>query len=253
MAQNLVPNPSFEELKQLPCNLIAIPAKFQTHINFWSLPSYGTADIFNTTTDPSCWAYPFGDSYFDMKIGTTSVGVQSPRTGNSMVGIAVYTPKTEYREYLQVRLLTPLEVGRFYKVSFWVAHASAVHFATNQLGFVLLKDSVQVYHAKVLQLPVDFAVNEVITTKFLDWKEISTIIEAKEEAQYLIIGNFSKDKQLTIQWIETPLHQAKEMYLAQSAYYFIDDVSITEYEEDEFAGFRQRKRLQIDSVVIPNK
>jgi hypothetical protein len=253
IAQNLVPNPSFESLKKAPCQLITSPALFSEHLHDWTLPSNGTADIFCTTIDPTCWVYPFGDSYFDMKIGTTSVGVQTPRTGNSMVGMAVYLPESEYREYLQVRLLMPLEVGRFYKVSFWVAHASAVHFATNELGFVLLKDSLQVNHAKVIKIKPDFVNQAILTTKFLEWKEVSTIIEAKEAAQYLVIGNFTANKKLNIQWIEKPLHIAKEEYLSQSAYYFIDDVAVYEYEEDEFAGFRQRKRLQLDSIVLPKK
>jgi hypothetical protein len=240
-AQNLVPNPSFELYNQLPCGMITTQIAFAAALQNWTLPSRGTADIFSTKIDPSCWAYPFGDSYFDMKKGKTAFGVQPPRTGSVMTGIATYLENRDYREYLQVKLLKPLQKGLYYKVSFWVAQASAVYFAANNLGFCLLKDSVLVAHDKPLKLKPDFAAEQVIETKFLEWYEITAIIEAKEEVYYLVIGNFANNKSTTVTYIESPMHESWDKSLQNAAYYFIDDVSVQEETEEEFAGFRKRK------------
>ena len=68
-AQNLVPNPSFEEVNFDFCGLFPSPEKFEASNKYWLAPTSCRPDIYSQIVDTSCWNYISG------------VGNPFPRTG----------------------------------------------------------------------------------------------------------------------------------------------------------------------------
>jgi hypothetical protein len=56
---NLVPNPGFEEHKQVPCYWTQQARKFNEDVMIgWNSPTETTPDLFSTTADADCWTNP---------------------------------------------------------------------------------------------------------------------------------------------------------------------------------------------------
>ena len=130
-AQNLVLNPSFEDvnLGSLNCSWYTSVAQFNNAINNWTLPTGGSTDIFNTALATTCYCSPFSTN-------ASSPGTQAPRTGNGYVNIVTYGNGgcTPWREYIQGQLTTPLVVGTTYEVEMWVTLADKMSVGTNNIG-----------------------------------------------------------------------------------------------------------------------
>jgi hypothetical protein len=98
IAQNLVPNGSFEEKHDCHQGQHTINS-----VKNWIQPTDGTADYFNScTTSPS--------SLFD--VPKNNAGYQFAHSGEAYCGIIsywLYPPAFNYREYIQVELTAPLE------------------------------------------------------------------------------------------------------------------------------------------------
>jgi len=117
VAQNLVPNPSFENYLACPSapGSIPLPSETITSLEGWYRPTGGTSDYLNICA-------PFL-SY--TSVPDNLAGHQMPRTGNAYTGC--YTSldfgdgsTNTYREYIESELSTPLVPGHRYLISFWV-------------------------------------------------------------------------------------------------------------------------------------
>lgn len=206
---NLVPNPGFEEYKQVPCYWTQQARKFNEDVMIgWNSPTETTPDLFSTAADADCWTNP----------AKRTAGKASPRTGTSMAGIKVRgkgnTP-TWWHEYLQITLPGPLEAGTRYMVECWALQASFSEHASNNIGLYLSPVAVKTGN----NLPLYYTphVNADAIVKGSRWKKIGGVIEAKGDEQYLLIGNFYSD--------EATAYEQQDKG-ERGAYYFIDDVSI---------------------------
>jgi len=106
-AQNLVPNPSFEDTVFCPTNLVQVDA-CQYWMNFGNSPDYYNG------CSPAGLRPP--DMYF---------GFQYPHSGNAITGLITYQWQfgpdwPNYREFIGVELLYSLEIGQKYYMSFFV-------------------------------------------------------------------------------------------------------------------------------------
>ncbi|MCB0640094.1 MAG: hypothetical protein KDC44_00575 [Phaeodactylibacter sp.] len=120
-AQNLVPNPSFENNTGCPFTggqiNLAVP---------WISPSTATPDYLNACSTISGLSTP-----------GNFAGTETPLTGQAYAGMILYGPLiSNYREYLQVQLSAPLVAGRCYEVSFNVSLAEDSDFAVDNLGLI---------------------------------------------------------------------------------------------------------------------
>src|SRR5678809_827021 len=109
VAQNLVPNPGFEDYKIVPCELNKY--KLQELLHEWFQPLPTTTDYYNDLADTSCVLNP-------------SHWKRSARTGNGAAGIIAldrHAFTTSYREYIEVELKQPLTPGRLYYAEFYAS------------------------------------------------------------------------------------------------------------------------------------
>ena len=202
-AQNLVPNPSFEDTLNCSgpwnCNCfleIAYP---------WFNPNTATSDIF--TTYPSC-------GY------STSAGMQFPKSGNSYAGF--FAQFNESRDYLEIALFDSLLVDQWYCVSFYVSKSNFCSGAIDRIGAYLSQDSL------LSTNPMHFAVTPqiessqgVLLTDTTNWILISGHYKALGGEKFLTIGNFRDTSSTLFQNIDSTNS------ICYYAYYLIDDVAIT--------------------------
>jgi outer membrane protein OmpA-like peptidoglycan-associated protein len=206
---NIVANPSFEEIRKVPCAWTQDARKFSEEVMVgWNSPTETTPDVFSTKAGPDCWTNP----------ANRTKGRTSPHSGEAMAGIKVWgrgnTP-TFWHEYLQTQLPEPLEAGKRYIVECWAERANFSNEASNNIG--LLLTAVPVKTRDNLPLYITPQVNSDKVLSGSRWKKVSGVIEAKGGERYLLIGNFYGD--------DATRHE-RQPQGERGAYYFIDDVNV---------------------------
>lgn len=213
VAQNLVPNPSFEEVDSLPCDVISGDYNTPTikdYVQLWSAPTGASADILSSLIDQNCYYSQFTEG-------------QLPRTGTTMAGIyTLVDAGIEYREYLQIQLKEPLVRGKTYYSSMYVLRSRKTEFAVNNIGMY--------FSETAINRPIEFRgvlsfvpqVNETeIITDTEKWHLVSGCFTAESDARYLTIGNFYSDEETDTMRIQQ---------YESTAYFFIDDVFVGEVD-----------------------
>ena len=132
VSQNLVKNPSFEEYYECPNAL----GTFDGQVKFWSTPTTGSTDYFNT-----CSKVMSAPENFN--------GVQHPKSGKAYAGFYFYAP-SDYREYIQAELTKALKVGEKYDLEFYVSLAEGSDFAVKDFGVVFSEKPLDVNTKKNL-------------------------------------------------------------------------------------------------------
>jgi hypothetical protein len=207
VAQNLVPNPSFEDTVHCPTTIGQL-----NYAQFWVIPTQGTPDYFN-----SC-----------------SVGAHVPNNGDgnqfAHSGVAYggfYTfnksfPDT-FREYIQTSLTTTLTVSHKYLVSFYLSLAEVSQYALSCVGALFSANAISQSGAGVFNYTPQILNKSVnMLSDKTNWMLVSDTLYSDGSEQYITIGNFKHDS------------QADTMFLgniggANVAYYYIDDVSVIDY------------------------
>jgi outer membrane protein OmpA-like peptidoglycan-associated protein len=212
LCQNLVPNPGFEEFIKCPITFSTDPKQFGP--NDWNSPSLGTPDYFN-----KC-------AVGDMDVPRNWAGVSFAHSGSGYAGIYAWTTrKNSYREFVQCKLKEPLKAGTVYNLQFFFRLSSYSVFAIDRIGLALLGNEVKVDHDSLLQVePVLTKINS-LETLTNEWYQAAGKYQANGGEQFLIVGNFAGNNATQNRKIE--YREGKSVMLGNSAYYYIDDVSVT--------------------------
>jgi len=223
-AQNLVPNPSFEDTISCP--------QWIGHftVTDWVKPTWGSSDSFH-----SCSTGQLG-------VPQNEFGFQFARTGNGYVGAhgTGQSSGSNSREYIQCQLITPLEPGSLYEVSFWVSRADSSTWAVDNVGAYLSTTAITLNSANNLPYTpqVISPLGEPITDSE-NWVQIVDTILAEGGEQFLTIGVFADDSDLTWQPVIGGWH-----HLFQ---YYYDDVSVVKITPNSI-----RKSDGVQLVLFPN-
>ncbi|MFN7654321.1 MAG: gliding motility-associated C-terminal domain-containing protein [Cyclobacteriaceae bacterium] len=227
VSQNLVPNSSFE------CGIdVCEPNTYPFTLNAcgWNCPNKSTPDIFTTQLqNKGCYSsvpYNGTDPYLHY-------GSQIPRTGNRFAGIYAWDGpgKTLYREYLQVKLTSPLIPGEYYCTEMFVSRAEMPLYGANNLGMYFSDQEVKVSDS-YSNLPYSPQIVEhKIISDTVNWVRVSGTFKATSPAQYLIIGNFS-DNDNTITSYHGDQNHHDDYYAY--AFFFIDDIKVEKLPYGEF-------------------
>jgi hypothetical protein len=211
IAQNLVPNGSFELTGNILCGWSQTPTDFNNSIAEWNSPSEGTPDIFSNSVDINCWNYQPNSTY------NCSPGNQVPHAGSSFAGISTHSINPNYREYLQVELSTPMTVNALYFIKFYVSLAENSNFATNNIGVGFSTESTNLTGAYEMGFTPDILFTSVITDEN-NWILLMDSIIPDQPYKYMIIGNFLNDTETEI---------VNRQGCNGDSYYFIDDVCVS--------------------------
>lgn len=208
--ENLVPNPSFE-------NMVACPNAGFTDIGStanWYNPTGATPDYYN-----SCAT----DIIYGFSVPKNGFGYQYAKSGFGYAGIATMV-QNDVREYIQVALTNSLVPGTSYTVKFHVSIADSCQYSANNIGAYLSVNPVSainnLYLSFTPQISNNFFLNPLDDRN--GWIEVSGSFIAQGGENYLTIGNFYDDLNT-----DTTFYIDGSTWLIGS-YHFIDDVSVTE-------------------------
>lgn len=234
-AQNLVQNPSFEETEKIDNRWSGTFMKFNRKIKYWDSPTQGSPDILHVN---------FLDKMFP-KRPNVDLSKHSPRTGDVMIGIKAYgcASKTLHcKEYLQIKLLEPLEKGVQYSFEFWISPINS-SIKVNSFGIAVSPTRLQEYNvSSLLDIEAIGVSDKIIDNDEVEWQRISGVFEAEEAAEYLLIGNFYSDD-----LIEAKVEENGIDY----AYYLIDDVSLKPlYPKKKEDKYETGQTIVLDNILF---
>ncbi len=204
-AQNLVPNPSFEEYVECPNELYGIEKAYP-----WTTYS-GTPDLFNACDTTGLVSVPLSEAN----------GYKASFDGVGHVGfIGITFP--HWREVLGVSLTEPLIPGTEYYVSFQISRGigGSSHpncdCAMNNIGLKFLTHSYSYAEPIGQDNQADINYSEVLTDT--TWTQISGWFIADSAYSHIAIGNFfDNDHNTLVYFNDHPFIKT---------YYFIDAVCV---------------------------
>ena len=212
--QNLVPNPSFEIHDSCPDNLT-----FIKYASPWFAPSDGTSDYFN-----EC----------DINMAPLNqIGYQYARTGNAYAGLLYLNLGSydTYFEYISVKLLQTLKKSKKYTIKLFVSSADSIVYrydgkrstlsALASIGCLLSSNLPQWNGFGSPHSSSAESDSTVLLNDSVGWQQVNMSYCAKGDEQYLTIGFFRTKNNIKYHNLDSDG--------AVEAYYYIDDVSLTEY------------------------
>jgi OmpA-OmpF porin, OOP family len=212
IAQNLVPNPGFEESSQCPGGFSQAAHEFQA--TSWTTANTGTPDHFHACSNgeadvPYNWA-----------------GVSEAFEGNGYAGIFLWMGIKSYREYLQCRLLEPLIKDSTYSIAFRYKLSSYSKYSIDRIGMLVHDSLVREKHDYVLSRNPTLSVvqDSALTRKTGLWESASMNYKARGGERFVTIGNFAGDE--TTGYYKIISRPISEEMLASASYYYIDDVKV---------------------------
>jgi hypothetical protein len=235
LAQNLIPNYSFETYTTCPSSCCQVSYAFP-----WIDPTNASSDYFNTCAS-GLYSVPSNEG-----------GFQTPVDGNAYAGIAMYvhtpsdTTQYNFREYIQVKLTDTLFADSCYELSFYVS-------LSNSYGYYKIGNMGAYFSANSISGPPTAVLNYIPQINYYDsagigdsvsWYKVEGIFKAVGNEQYITIGNFKYDSGTTAFVYNTSA-------LNTLAYYYIDSVSLIQVTCPVNIGIEE-KEDRFNISVYPN-
>lgn len=229
--QNLVPNPSFEEVGDNVNQNSCGHYDFSKMIKKWFAPSGSYPTVISLGNKEGFIKNP------QVKTGKFGIGISTDKD------IWVINGKTEYRdrgEYIGVKLHEKMSHLHTYLVSYWIRRIDCAspkkdkdELLNSNYGILLATDSIITNESNMLfgypQIIPDSQI--VVTNK--RWERISKYITPNQDFQYLYLGQFTNSEH----------SQADNMI----GYYVVDDIEILEIID--FAEIEEKTSLPIGSKI----
>lgn len=241
LAQNLVPNPSFEEYLECPQSTGELHQQ--------------TIDWFSWQFTPDLFHICNNDGLGSAGVPQNGWGYQLPITGDGYAGVYTFQENgVNIREYMAASLEVPLVIGNSYYLMFYAsmydgASKDSRWCATNNIGMRLFKNpdySAFPPDANPLQ-PDDFAhINySEILDDYTNWTLIEGWFTADDDYNWVAIGNFFSDEQTDIEILNDNG--------VCSGIYFIENVCVaTSPAECEYLLSANASRPFFRANIYPN-
>ncbi|UXP31127.1 OmpA family protein [Reichenbachiella agarivorans] len=235
-AQNMVINPSFEEIWDCPFSMNQLE-----YVKSWF--PFGTAD-----PSPDFFHGCAKDGF--MGIPENMFGQQEAHSGESYIGLICYlTSKSgkgwrvpaNHREFVMVQLTKPLVAGHQYYGEFWINLADACEFSINSIGMYFTRD---LPHFDWQAMDLGYykpQINSDPSVSLHDnkgWTKVSGTFTAKGDELALTIGTFRPDSELDPKKTKREFISGRDKNLPKHlqpmiSYYFIDDVKVIPLDPNE--------------------
>lgn len=229
--QNLVYNGDFEEYDSCPTNP-SFPGDLQIeHCIGWTAPrKEGTSDYFNVCNNPINGGLA--------GVPHNVISYQHPQNGNGYCGLftwALNPDGTNYREYIQTKLLNPLEEGKIYKLSFYVSN-DGFNYSQEKIGALLGNNSFTETSALPIVAHAQVVNRNGNLTDSLNWMKIEGEFISSGDEEYLTIGYFEHSNQ-----VFDTLNTYGDPFCGMESYYFVDGVELIETTKE------------LPNILTPNK
>lgn len=262
--KNLVPNPSFEADIHAPAiqkfnwnryvdwktdSLHAHAGNERYLTKDWFQPTGGTPDYLNSR---SSWL--LGWKTKTARTGSGRMAIIGGLSKNSISTWLFF--QDTYAEYIECRLTQPLEAGKMYCVRYYVALDEKSNFACHHFGAAVTRDCVLVDYTHTSldgQSPKTqvIASDDHYVTSDEGWVMICDTFIANGGESFLTLGSFAGE------WPEH-VHKAKKSQhgslrvapFNKYAYYYVDDVSLTEVMPNEQLCVPPRDSVARDNIVF---
>ena len=211
---NLVPNEGFENDTSCPYSEGSIHMASP-----WFQPCTWQGNTTNSSNSDL-----FDACAFCCRIGIplNLYGNQTARTGHSYAGICFYYDNYNYREYIEVPLISQLFANKRYCIQFYVSLADSSQVAISNFGTYFSVDSL--LDNRYFELTIDYVtpqfenpVTNMLTDKN-NWMLVSGSFIAAGGEKFMTLGNFHLQANTNAQSVAG----GTQPY----AYYYIDDVSV---------------------------
>lgn len=228
-SQNIVPNPSFETVKEYPCSVpVDHPSSpiISTFLVDWYAPSLATSDAIYADTLYSCSASLLFHGVASMHSGKMCAGIFLSEGRDTNSDESKPRAGIVYREYIQTKLKEPLKVGKVYRVDFFVHPRQTAGLYSNNIGALFTTDSLisMKDFGEVLAAKPQVVERKIIKNT-QQWQKVSGCFTADSAYNFLTLGNFFTDD-------ETAFSRA-EWNTSFGSYLLIDDVSVVETDISE--------------------
>ncbi|MBN2730037.1 MAG: gliding motility-associated C-terminal domain-containing protein [Bacteroidales bacterium] len=224
IGQNLVKNPSFDNVNLPQCYTIPIGTANTFYIlDEWSFANYGAI---NNNAD--CFHYCFDSLPWLSHIPYLGPNFQYPHTGSGFTGLYAFDYEKkppldsiiEYSEYLQGQLFSSLISGRNYIFSCYISLNDVCNYTFSDLSVYL--SSILINESSLLLSNYSPQINNIsyITVKN-GWEKITIPFIASGGEQFFVIGNFTN-----YSLMDTIYIGGGNSDYGNKGYFYIDDVSI---------------------------
>jgi OOP family OmpA-OmpF porin len=205
---NIVPNPGFERFASPPVGWSYKGSFFGQVVKYWFSATTASPDVYGPGVKvPQDWA-------------EKGFGRQAPRTGKNMAGLTLWgctNGKPHCREYVEIQLAEPLVPGQTYLIEFWVTPLPR-SLRINNIGAFFSEERIERKADEVLLFQPQFFAKNIPSAAEGKWVKLGGQFTATNEAGYLILGNFSEDKDTRT--------EATHPETFNYAYYYFDDVLV---------------------------
>jgi gliding motility-associated-like protein len=203
------------------------------------MPTTGSSDYFN-----SCSLESSINGELIFSVPENYFGYQNARTGNAYGGYYadLSIDNNNYYEYMSVKLSQPLIGGKIYELTYYVSLADSFYTAGLPQQFIdhsaayLSNDSLTINNfLKINNSPQVESTNKVFLNDSTGWQKVSGYFVANGGESYLTIGCFEYFDEVLLNFTSelTGQHAA--------AYYFVDDVSLSE------------ANIELPNIFTPNQ
>lgn len=216
-AQNLVPNPGFEQFTGCPSG--------NGEINLaapWTSAG-APADLFSSchinTTPANC---------SNVGVPVNFAGNTAVNSGSNCSGFFTKMSSPNQRNYIGAPLNTPLTPGQLYKASAFFRRSQHSSVATNKIGICLSTSGLSQTGSGVINITPQFEINNIITDT-ASWYNFNGFYIAAGGEAYITLGNFRNDAATASFSFSIPSPACTSMNAA--AFYYVDNVSISPVTE----------------------
>ena len=246
-AQNLITNPSFEEIDSCYGQFadIGFDVFKWSGCKGWSNPIKSSSDLWCDN--------PIIGNFMPPNL----IGYQKPRTGKNMASILIEPQPLihSYREFLQNNLSSSLEADKLYLLTFYYVVASgniSGNCPPNQFGVYgsefELKDSVTYFLSNLNPLGVSEKAKFIDDT--LNWSKCEIFFKANGGEKFLVIGNFQDSTNTSYnQPCDSSFWGGSNM---ANEYYYLDDFPIVKYFEYSIPNVFTPNDDSINNLFYPN-
>ncbi len=250
-AQNLVPNPSFENYNACPTmanftSMDTFPVAPTVKDWFWG---WGSNDYYNSCA-PTNASHAVPNNFF---------GRQQSRTGNGYVGGYQIGTATSYREFLLSHLSAPLVAGHNYYVSFWVSLAETNitrnwnTIATDEIGARFTTGTYTLnqftYFNTYFVPQVKHPAGSYITDT-AGWTRVEGNFVAAGGEKYMTLGYFLP---FSLQHSVNVANPVNPQQPAPWGYYFFDDVCVMDLDAPGHAQSHDTTLCNGEATVLYGK